>query len=197
MPDDEDLTAGRKKAGKKPLVWCSMQGVPVNAITWRVYPKRTKGVLSNTTWSVILVLSPFFESDWYFAHITVPPTVLDLSSLFHHLLTHELISILNRACPFFLPQLCRMDKPKVSFISLNRAVTNKIKMSEQEKALLKRRCRKKESTESRGLEKWVKIFLGRKGSYVIWMSYILLPGFRAKKGNNFYLSALSPFYFCV
>lgn len=92
--------------------------------------------------------------------------MLDLSSLFLHLLTHELISIINHACPFLLPQLCLMDKPKVSFISLNRAVTNKIKMSEQEKALLKRSC-KKESTESRGLEKWVKILLGRKGSYVI------------------------------
>lgn len=132
--------------------------------------KRTQRVLSNTTWSVTSVLSPFFESNWYFAHITVPPITSNLSSLFHHLMTHELISVLNRGCPFFLPQLCLIDKTKASFISLNRAVTNKIKVSEQEKALLKRRSCKKESTESQGLEKWVKLLLGRKGSYVFWLS---------------------------
>lgn len=135
-------------------MWCNMQSVPVNSITWRVYPqKRTERVLSNTTWCVTSVLSPFFESNLYFAHITVPPTISNLSSLFHHLLTHELISVLNLGCPFFLSQLCLIDMTKASFITLNRALTNKIKVSEREKALLKRRCCKKESTESQVQEK--------------------------------------------
>lgn len=63
----------------------------------------------------------------------------NLSNLFHCLLTHQLISALNHGCSFFLPQLCRIENTKASFISLNRAVTNKIKVSEQKKALLKHR----------------------------------------------------------
>lgn len=197
MPDHEDMTAGGKRNWKKsPSVVQYARCASKCYHLGNLYQKRTERVLSNTTWSVSSVLSPFFERNWYFVHITVPPTMSNLSNLFHCLLTHQLISALNHGCSFFLPQLCLIEKTKASFISLNRAVTNKSVRTKE--GFAKTQELQVEINRKSGTREMGENTFGKKGMLCYLAELYLSVWMYGKEGEkNVNLSALSPSYFYV